>query len=156
MDNTFWATVALFILIGVVIYYNVPAAITRAIDQRGNRIRAELDEARRLREEGQQLLADLQRKRKEAEKDAADIVAAARREADMLLEEAKRKTADYVTRRTALAEQKIAQAERDAVAEVRSTAVDIAVAAARKMLAGKVDAETGFQASLQQVKANLN
>ncbi|MCC2688076.1 MAG: synthase subunit [Rhizobiaceae bacterium] len=156
MDNTFWATVALFILIGVVIYYNVPAAITRAIDQRGNRIRAELDEARRLREEGQQLLADLQRKRKEAEKDAADIVAAARREADMLLEEAKRKTADYVTRRTALAEQKIAQAERDAVAEVKSTAVDIAVEAARKVLAGKVDSETGFQSSLQQVKANLN
>jgi F-type H+-transporting ATPase subunit b len=156
MDNTFWATVALFILIGVVIYCNVPAAITRAIDQRGNRIRAELDEARRLREEGQQLLADLQRKRKEAEKDAADIVAAARREADMLLEEAKRKTADYVTRRTALAEQKIAQAERDAVAEVKSTAVDIAVEAARKVLAGKVDSETGFQSSLQQVKANLN
>ena len=156
MDNTFWATVALFILIGVVIYYNVPAAITRAIDQRGNRIRAELDEARRLREEGQQLLADLQRKRKEAEKDAADIVAAARREADMLLEEAKRKTADYVTRRTALAEQKIAQAERDAVAEVKSTAVDIAVEAARRVLAGKVDSETGFQSSLQQVKANLN
>ena len=156
MDNTFWATVALFILIGVVIYYNVPAAITRAIDQRGNRIRAELDEARRLREEGQQLLADLQRKRKEAEKDAADIVAAARREADMLLEEAKRKTADYVTRRTALAEQKIAQAERDAVAEVKSTAVDIAVEAARKVLAGKVDSEIGFQSSLQQVKANLN
>src|SRR5687768_3850213 len=154
MDNTFWATVALFILIGVVIYYNLPAAITRAIDQRGNRIRAELDEARRLREEGQQLLADLQRKRKEAEKDAADIVAAARREADMLLEEAKRKTADYVTRRTALAEQKIAQAERDAVAEVRSTAVDIAVEAARKVLAGKVDAQTGFQSSLQEVKAN--
>jgi F-type H+-transporting ATPase subunit b len=156
MDNTFWATVALFILIGVVIYYNVPAAITRAIDQRGNRIRAELDEARRLREEGQQLLADLQRKRKEAEKDAADIVAAARREADMLLEEAKRKTADYVTRRTALAEQKIAQAERDAVAEVRSTAVDIAVEAARKVLADKADAQSGFQASLQEVKANLN
>ena len=156
MDNTFWATVALFILIGVVIYYNLPAAFTRAIDQRGNRIRAELDEARRLREEGQQLLADLQRKRKEAEKDAADIVAAARREADMLLEEAKRKTADYVTRRTALAEQKIAQAERDAVAEVKSTAVDIAVEAARKVLAGKVDSEIGFQSSLQQVKANLN
>jgi F-type H+-transporting ATPase subunit b len=102
------------------------------------------------------LLADLQRKRKEAEKDAADIVAAARREADMLLEEAKRKTADYVTRRTALAEQKIAQAERDAVAEVKSTAVDIAVEAARKVLAGKVDSEIGFQSSLQQVKANLN
>ncbi len=155
MDNTFWATVALFILIGVFIYYDVPALIGRAIDQRGNRIRAELDEARRLREEGRQLLADLQKKRKEAEKDAADIVAAARREADMLLDEARKKTADYVTRRTALAEQKISQAEREAVAEVRAAAVDVAVEAARKVLAGKVDADR-FQSSLREVKANLN
>jgi F-type H+-transporting ATPase subunit b len=156
MDNTFWATVALFILLAVMAWYKVPAMIGKAIDQRGNRIRAELDEARRLREEGQQLLADLQKKRKEAEKDAADIVAAARREADMLVDEAKKKTADYVSRRTALAEQKIAQAEREAVAEVRSAAVDIAVEAARKVLADKADAQSGFQASLQEVKANLN
>lgn len=156
MDNTFWATVALLILVAVMVYFKVPAMIAKAIDQRGNRIRAELDEARRLREEGQQLLTDLQEKRKQAEKDAADIVAAARREADMLLDEAKKKTADYVSRRAALAEQKIAQAEREAVAEVRATAVDIAVEAARKVLAGKVDAQAGFQASLQEVKANLN
>ena len=96
MDNTFWATVALIIFIGVVLYLKVPAMIGKALDERANSIRGELDEARRLREEAQQLLAEYQRKRKEAEKDAADIVAAAKREADMLLDEAHKKTEDYV------------------------------------------------------------
>ena len=159
MDNTFWATVALFILLAVMAWYKVPAMIGKAIDQRGNRIRAELDEARRLREEGQLLLAGLQKKRKEAEKDAADIVAAARREADMLVDEARKKSADYVSRRTALAEQKIAQAEREAVNEVRSSAVEIAVEAARKLLADSPEIKAGeelFKSSLQELKSKLN
>lgn len=159
MDNTFWATVALFIFLGIVLYLKVPGMLSKSLDERANRIRNELEEARRLREEAQQLLAEYQRKRKEAEKEAADIVAAAKTEADMLREEAARKTEEYVTRRTALAEQKIAQAEREAVNEVRSSAVDIAVEAARKLLGEKLDAKAGadlFKASLQEVKANLN
>ena len=159
MDATFWATVALVIFLGVVFYFKVPAMITKSLDERANRIRAELEEARKLREEAQQLLAEYQRKRKDAEKDAGDIVAAAKREADVLVSEAKRKTEDYVTRRTALAEQKIVQAERDAINEVRAGAVDIAVEAARSILATRVDARTGadlFKASLQDVKTKLN
>ena len=159
MDNTFWATVALFIFLGIVLYLKVPGMLSKSLDERANRIRNELEEARRLREEAQQLLAEYQRKRKEAEKEAADIVAAAKTEADMLREEAARKTEEYVARRTALAEQKIAQAEREAVNEVRSSAVDIAVEAARKLLGEKLDAKAGadlFKASLQEVKANLN
>ncbi len=159
MDATFWATVALVIFLGLVFYFKVPAMITKSLDERANRIRAELEEARKLREEAQQLLAEYQRKRKDAEKDAGDIVAAAKREADVLVSEAKRKTEDYVTRRTALAEQKIVQAERDAINEVRSSAVDIAVEAARSILAARVDARTGadlFNASLQDVKTKLN
>src|SRR5687767_2233125 len=132
MDNTFWAFIALLIFIGVVVYYKVPRMISKALDERANRIRNELEEARRLREEAQQLLAEFQQKRKEAEKDAADIVASAKREADMLLEDAHRKTEEYVVRRTAIAEQKIAQAEQEAINEVRASAVDIAVEAARK------------------------
>lgn len=159
MDNTFWATVALFIFIGVVFYFKVPGMISKSLDERANRIRNELEEARRLREEAQQLLAEFQRKRKEAEKDAADIVAAARREAETLVSEAHRKTEEYVQRRTVIAEQKIAQAEREAVNEVRATAVDIAIEAARKLLAERVDTKTGsdlFKASLQDVKSKLN
>lgn len=159
MDNTFWATVALLIFIVVAIYYKVPGLISKSLDERSNNIRNELAEAKRLREEAKQLLADFQQKRKQAEKDAADIVAAAKREADMLLEEAHRKTEEYVTRRTALAEQKIEQAEREAVIEVRASAVDIAVEAARKLLADKIDAKSGaalFKSSLQEVKSRLN
>ncbi|MFU0507680.1 F0F1 ATP synthase subunit B [Pseudaminobacter sp. NGMCC 1.201702] len=159
MDATFWALVALIIFLAIVLYMKVPALIGKALDRRSNRIREELEEARKLREEAQQLLAEFQRKRKEAEKDAVDIVNAAKHEADLLLADAKQKTEDYVARRTALAEQKIGQAERDAVNEVRSSAVDIAVEAARTLLAGKVDSKVDgnlFKASLQEVKSKLN
>ena len=159
MDNTFWATVALLIFVAVVIYYKVPGMISKSLDERADNIRKELAEAKRLREEAEQLLADFQRKRVEAEKDAADIVAAAKREADMLLEDAHRKTEEYVERRTALAAQKIEQAEREAVIEVRASAVDIAIEAARKLLADKVDVKSGaeiFKSSLQELKSRLN
>lgn len=159
MDATFWALVALIIFFAVLVYVKVPALIGKSLDQRSNRIRDELEDARKLREEAQQLLADFQRKRKEAEKDAVDIVNAAKHEAELLLADAKQKTEDYVARRTALAEQKIGQAERDAVNEVRANAVDIAVEASRTLLANKVDAKMDanlFKASLQEVKTKLN
>lgn len=159
MDATFWATVALVIFLAIVVYMKVPGTIGKSLDARADKIKAELEEARRLREEAQQLLAEYQRKRKDAEKEAADIVEHAKREAGQLVTEAKQKTEDYVTRRTALAEQKIGQAERDAVNEVRAKAVDIAVEAARSVLAGKVDAKLGgelFKASLGDLKTRLN
>ncbi|MET0597473.1 MAG: F0F1 ATP synthase subunit B [Mesorhizobium sp.] len=159
MDATFWALIALIIFLGIAAYMKVPGMIGKALDERAARIRAELDEAQRLREEAQQLLAEYQRRRKEAEQEAGDIIAAARREAELLVEEAEKKTKDYVARRAALAEQKIGQAERDAVNEVRSSAVDIAVEAARALLAAKVDAKAGadlFRSSLQDLKSKLN
>jgi F-type H+-transporting ATPase subunit b len=159
MDATFWATVAFIIFLAIVFYMKVPGAISKSLDARADRIRTELEDARKLREEAQQLLAEYQRKRKEAEKDAADIVDAAKREADLLVADARKKTEEYVTRRTALAEQKIGQAERDAVNEVRSAAVDIAVEAARKLLADKAGTAGSaefFKASLQEVKSKLN
>ncbi|MBW8909397.1 MAG: F0F1 ATP synthase subunit B [Mesorhizobium sp.] len=154
-----WATIALIIFLGVIIYLKVPGMLAKSLDARAAKISSELEEARKLREEAQQLLGQYQQKRKEAEKEAADIVAAAKREAEMLAAEAHQKTEDYVTRRTALAEQKIAQAEREAVSEVRASAVDIAVEAARALLAAKVDAKAGadlFKSALQDVKAKLN
>lgn len=159
MDATFWAFIALVIFLAIVFYVRVPGMISKSLDARAERIRNELDEARRLREEAQQLLAEYQRKRKEAEKEASDIVAAAQREAGQLVEEAKKKTEEYVARRTALAEQKIGQAERDAVNEVRARAVDVAVEAARTVLASKVDGKADadlFKASVAEVKARLN
>ncbi|GAB1581230.1 F0F1 ATP synthase subunit B [Phyllobacterium phragmitis] len=159
MDATFWAFVALIIFIGIIIYLKVPKVLARSLDERAERIKSELDEARRLREEAQQLLAEYQRKRKEAEKEAGDILTAAEREAKALLEDAKAKTEDYVTRRNKLAEQKIAQAEAEAINEVRSSAVEIAVAAAGRLIADKLDQKTAgelFKQSVGEVKSRLN
>ena len=156
---TLWATIALIIFLGAIIYLKVPGMLTKSLDARAVKISAELEEARKLREEAQQLLGQYQQKRKEAEKEAADIVAAAKREAELLASEAAKKTEDYVARRTALAEQKISQAEREAVSEVRASAVDIAVEAARALLAAKVDVKAGadlFKSALDDVKAKLN
>ncbi|MBN9072137.1 MAG: F0F1 ATP synthase subunit B [Rhizobiales bacterium] len=156
---TFWAMVALIIFLAITVYFKVPGWISRALDERAAKIAGELEEARRLREEAKALLAEYQSKRKEAEKEAAEIVEAAKREASSLAEEAHKRTEEYVARRTTMAEQKIGQAEREAVNEVRATAVDIAVEAARKLLGTKVDAGTNaalFASSLDQVKSRLN
>ena len=120
MDATFWALVSLVLFIGLLLYLKVPAMVTKSLDDRADKIRDELEEARKLREDAQALLAEYQGKREEAEKEAADIVAAAKREATALAADAEQKTADFVKRRTAQAEQKISQAETDALAEVRS------------------------------------
>lgn len=159
MDATFWAFIGLILFFAILAYFGVPGQIGKMLDARAEHIRNDIDEARRLRDEAQQLLAEYQRKRKEAEQEAQDIVTAAKREAEMLLAEAKQKTDDYVGRRTVLAEQKIAQAERDAVAEVRGRAVDIAIEAAGKILGDQVDAGKDaslFKASLAEVKSKLN
>jgi F-type H+-transporting ATPase subunit b len=159
MDATFWALVALIILIAICIYFGVPRMLGKALDERAARIGNELEEARRLREEAQALLVDYQKRREQAEAEASEIVAAAKREAAGLLQEAHQKTEEYVARRTALAEQKIGQAEREAVAEVRAIAVDLATEAARRVLAERVDAKAGdelFRESLKAVQAKLN
>jgi F-type H+-transporting ATPase subunit b len=159
MDSTFWAFIALLLFIALIVYLKVPGMIGRSLDERAENIKKELEEARTLREEAQQLLAEYHRKRKEAEKEAGDIVAAAEREAKALLEDAKRATEEYVVRRNKLAEQKIATAETDAINAVRASAVDLAVAAAGKIVADKVDAKvavTLFKDALGQVKTNLN
>lgn len=159
LDATFYALVGLIIFLALIVYLKVPGVVGKSLDARADKIRDELEEARRLREEAQSLLAEYQRKRKEAEKEAGEIVAIAQREAHGLLEEAKKKTEDYVARRNKLAEQKIAQAEVEAVNEVRASAVDIAIAAASKILSEKVDAQTSadlFKTSLSEVKSRLN
>lgn len=103
MDATFWATVALVLFLAIVFYLKVPGMIGRSLDSRAAKIANELEEARKLREESQQLLAEFQRKRKEAEKEAGEIVEAARREAASLVQDAHKKSEEYVARRTAMA-----------------------------------------------------
>ena len=105
-----------------------------ALDQRGARIKAELDEARRLREEAQSCSPNTSASSSEAEREAEAIIAGAKAEAERIAAEAKAKMEDFVARRTKMAETKIAQAEAQALADVRAAAADAAVAAAEKIL----------------------
>ena len=156
MDATFWATVGLVIFLGICVYFGVPAMITGALDKRAAAINDELDEAKRLREEAEGLLADYRRRREEAEREAQDIVDAARREADNLARDAERKTREDVERRTQAAEQRIARAEGEAVREVKAAAAEIAVAAASRLIASDGKDDDPFDASLEEVRARLN
>lgn len=163
MDATAWATFWVFmgfvVFIGLLVYMGVPAKLTAAIDARSAKIRSELEDARRLHEEAQTLLSEYQRRRGEAQAEAEAIVGQARREAEALSEEARARLEDYVTRRTRAVEQRIAQAETQAVAEVRSRAIDVAAEAASRILADKARGEAGDQLigrSISAVRSNLN
>ncbi len=134
MDATFWALIALILFIGVVLYAKAPAIIGAKLDARAAGIKSDLDDARRLREEAQELLAEYQRKKVEAENEAAAIVAQAKREAELYGKEARKKMNEQIERRTRMAEQKIAQAEASAVKDVRAAAADLAIEAAARII----------------------
>jgi len=158
-DAEFWVAVAFVIFIAVLLKLGAHRVLLGALDDRGARIKAELDEARRVREEAQALLADYQRRRGEADREADAIVVAARAEAERLAAEAKAKVEDFVARRTKVAEAKIAQAEAQALADVRAAAADAAVAAAEKILSDTAKGKVGDDLMAQgigELKAKLN
>jgi F-type H+-transporting ATPase subunit b len=135
IETEAWVAVAFVIFLGILVYFGAHRRVIDTLDQRQARIKSELDEARRLRDEAQALLAEYQRKRGEAHREAEAIIAGANAEAERLAAEAKTKMEEFVARRTKMAEAKIAQAETQALADVRSAAADAAVAAAGKILA---------------------
>lgn len=136
----FWVMISFFIFLALITYYKVPGLVTAALDKRAADISKALDEARRLRDEAQALLASYETKRAEAMKEADAIVVQAKAEAERLAEETRKNMQAQVERRQQLAEDKIHQAEAQAVLEVRAAAADIAVSAARQIIAEKVDA----------------
>ncbi len=154
-----WVAIGFLVFVGVLIYLGAHRRIADALDQRQARIKSELDEARRLREEAQALLAEFERKGREAETEAAAIIAGATAEAERLAAEAKARAEDFVARRTKMAEAKIAQAESAALADVRAAAADAAVAAAEKILSaaakGKV-AEDLLRRGIADLKQKFN
>lgn len=139
MTETFWVAVSLGIFIGVLLYLRAPAMLMRHLDERAKKIQEELDNARKLREDAQAMLAQYQRKQRAAEKDAEEIVIRAREEAERSAAEARKALHEQMERRFKLAEEKIAQAEAQALAEVRRTAATVAVAAARKMIMSRLN-----------------
>jgi F-type H+-transporting ATPase subunit b len=134
----FWVAIA-FVLFVVLAGRPIYRAVAAQLDARAARIKAELDEATRLREEAQHLLAEYQRKQREAMKEADEILAHARDEAARVKAEAAETLEATLARREKMALDKIAQAEAQALKEVRNEAIDIAVAAAERVLAKAVD-----------------
>ena len=158
-DAPFWALVSLVLFFVVVVYMKVPGTLGSGLDKRAATIRNELDQAKKLREEAEALLGEYQRKAKAAETEAAGIVEQAKREAVALAAEGKRRIEEYVESRTRLAETKIAQAEQQALQEVRALSADLAVAAAEKLLGERVQGEGGtalVARSIADVKTKLN
>lgn len=133
-DAEFWVAIAFVLFVAGLGYIGVHRMIGKSLDERAGRIKAELDEAKKLKEEAAALLAEYQRKRGEAETEAQEIIAGAQAEAERMAADAKTKMEEFVARRTKMAETKIAQAETQAAADVRAAAADAAVAAAATVL----------------------
>ena len=133
----FFVAVGFAVFVGGMIYVGAHKRLNAALDARTDKIKGELSEAERLRKEAADILASFERKRADAEKEAEAIVEQAHAEADMLAREAEERLADYVKRRTAQAETKIANAETQALAQVRASAADAAAAAAEIILKGE-------------------
>jgi F-type H+-transporting ATPase subunit b len=154
-----WVAIAFVILMAVFAWLGIHRTVLTALDHRAERIKGELDDARRLKDEAAKLLADYQVRRSSAEREAQEIVAAAKAEAERIAAEAKTKMEDFVARRTKSAESKIAMAESQALADVRSAAAEAAVAAAAAVMSQSVKgavADDLLTRGIAEVKAKLN
>lgn len=158
-EAEFWVAIAFLIFLGVLFYVGAHKTIADTLDKRRARIQSELEEAARLKAEAVALLAEYRQKTANAEKEAAEIIESAKADAERLAAEAHAKLEDFVTRRTKMAEAKIAQAEAQALAEVRSAAAEVAVGAAEKVLAhtakGSIAADL-ISRGIDDVKKKLN
>jgi F-type H+-transporting ATPase subunit b len=141
-DPEFWVLLAVVIFV-VAVWKPASRTVFGGLDDRTARIRADLDEARRLRQEAEQLLAEYQRKEHEAAADAQAMVAHAREEAERLATQAARDLEQALARRQRLAEERIAQAEAKAVEEIRAVAIDVAISAAREVIVSDFDEQRG-------------
>ena len=140
MDATAWVSLAMLVFIAILLWKKVPSLITRGLDSQIAAIRQRLDEAKTLRAEAEALRDEYARKIAGAEQDAANIVAHAQEESKSMIAEAEAKAAELSARRAKMAEDKIAAAERQAIAERRAQAADAAAAAAARLIAKSHDA----------------
>ncbi len=160
LGNTdFVVTIAFIVFILVLFYFKVPGMIGGMLDKRADDIKSELDEARALREEAQTILASYERKQAEVKEQAGRIVEAAKEEAQLAAEAAKEDLKKSIARRLAAAEDQIASAQNSAVKEVRDQAIDVAVRAAREIVAGQMTAAQGnalIEAAIKDVQDKLH
>jgi F-type H+-transporting ATPase subunit b len=158
-DPETWVAIAFVVLMGVFAWLGVHRTMLTALDHRSERIKAELDDARRLKDEAAKVLAEYKAKRATAEREADDIVANARAEAERIAADAKTRMEDFVARRTKTAESKIALAEAQAVADVRAAAADAAVTAATTILSQSVKGQVAddlLAKGIAEVRQKLN
>ncbi|MEE8578332.1 MAG: F0F1 ATP synthase subunit B [Hyphomicrobium sp.] len=158
-DPVFWVMIAFIGFVALLIYYGVPGAVGKALDDRATAIRADLDEARRLRDEAHALLADYQRRSREAEDETKTIIEQAKREGEALAAETRKNLQESVERRTKLAEEKIERAEAQALSDVRTAAVESAIAVAEKILKSRVagaTADTLIENGIRDLDGKLN
>jgi F-type H+-transporting ATPase subunit b len=154
-----WVAIAFVILMALFAYLGIHRTVLKALDHRAERIKAELDDARRLKDEAANLLAEYKTKRASAEREAAEIISSAQADAQRIAAEAKTKIEDFVARRTRTAESKISLAEAQAIADVRSAAANAAVAAASTILSQSVKgslADDLLTKGIAEVHAKLN
>jgi F-type H+-transporting ATPase subunit b len=144
-DAEFFVAVGFTLFVVLLGYLGVHRKITGALDERATRIKAEFDEAARLRAEAEALLASFQKRKAEAEAEAAAIIAQAKTEAELIAREAHDRMSEFVKRRTKQAEEKITAAEAAAAAQVRAAAADVATKAAEIVLKSKVQGEFGTE-----------
>ncbi|HEV8680215.1 MAG TPA: F0F1 ATP synthase subunit B [Stellaceae bacterium] len=141
-DPEFWVLLAV-VVFAAAVWKPARNALIGSLDERASRIRNELDEARRLRDEAEQLLAEYRRRQREAEAEAQAIVTHAEEEAQRLTAQAAQDLEQALARRTRLAEERIAQAEKNALDAIRTVAVDVAIDAAREVIAAQIDERQG-------------
>ncbi|MEM7057670.1 MAG: ATP F0F1 synthase subunit B [Pseudomonadota bacterium] len=158
-DSNVVVALSFFLFFGLLAYLGVHKFVLGALDKRADGIRNELDEARRLREEAQELFAEFERKQREVEGQAEDIIANAKAEAEAAAERAKADLATSIERRLKAADEQIALAESNAVKEVKDTAVSVAIAAASEVLTAKLGADQAeglVDAAIKDVGAKLH
>ena len=158
-DPSFWTAIAFVGFVLILLYVKMPKIIGEQLDKRADAIRTELEEARSLREQAQSVLADYERKQRQAEKEAENIITQAKAEAERLAEETRQKLEVSLERRMKLAEDKIAQAEVQALKEVRIQAAEIAIAAAGTIIANEFPAKEAsalVDANIKDLKKALN
>lgn len=155
----FWVAVSFFVFVGLLIWKGVPGMITSALDARAERIRQQLADAQKLREEAQDMLSEYERKRKDAEKEAEGIITQAKAEAEAYAQETRAKLEESMARRTKMAEDKIAQAQAEAVNEVRAAASELAITAATSVISDATKGAKGnklIDESIKLIKTQLN
>ena len=154
-DATMLVALAMLVVIGLAIWKKVPAMIAGALDKQISGIKAQLDQATALRAEAEAIKAEYEAKAKQAEQDAIDMKAAAAEEAKQIVATAKVAATDMIARRAKAAEDKIAAAERTAIADVRAKAASVSTAAAAQLIAAHHDASADA-ALIDQSISSLN